>query len=63
MDDILNCQLETNALVSMCCEENSFLSVISEQKLSKNWMLLEEFDDHLVLKNDKNEVLFVRKNK
>jgi len=62
MDDMY-CSLDVSSLLSMCCENTSIISVISNDKLSKDWDLLEEDDDHIFLKNNNNEVLFIKKGK
>lgn len=62
MDDIY-CKVDVSSLVSMCCENTSIISVLSDKKLAKDWDFLEEDDDHIFLKNNKNEVLFIKKGK
>lgn len=52
-----------NNIIPIYSNDLTFLQVYCDKKLVKEWSLLEEDDDHLFLKNDKNEVLFVRKNK
>lgn len=63
MDDTMFFNVNMDKLIPVYSKDCTILQVYSENKLEKEWFLLEEDDDHLFLKNDKNEVLFVRKNK
>lgn len=63
MDEFV-CNMNLSVLISTCKENTSFISVKTKEKINDyHWDILEEDDDHLFLKNNNNEVLFVKKGK
>ena len=57
MDDI---KVDIHNMVSICTDNTTLISVLSNTKLDRNWDCIEEDDDHILLKNEE-KLLFVRK--